>query len=43
MYFFSECPNYGAIIPVLLKEGLEELPKHCKLTPGKVEPFLRQN
>jgi hypothetical protein len=33
---FSECPNYGAIIPCLLEHGIEELPKRCKLTPGKI-------
>ena len=31
---FSECPNYGAIIPTLLEHDIEELPKRCKLTPG---------
>ena len=32
--YFSECPNYGAIIPTLLEHEIEELPKRCKLTPG---------
>lgn len=37
----SEMPNYDVLIPVLLKEGIDQLPNHCKLTPGK-EPIMRQ-
>ena len=32
---YSELPSYDAVIPALLKHGVQELPNQCKLTPGQ--------
>uniref|UniRef100_A0A8C5EAJ8 DNA ligase n=1 Tax=Gouania willdenowi TaxID=441366 RepID=A0A8C5EAJ8_GOUWI len=38
---YCEMPNYDIIIPVLLKEGIDQLPNRCKLTPGvPLRPML---
>ncbi|KAM8839059.1 DNA ligase 1 [Synchiropus picturatus] len=38
---YCEMPNFDILIPVLLKEGIDQLPVHCKLTPGvPLRPML---
>ncbi|XP_063225753.1 DNA ligase 1 isoform X2 [Bacillus rossius redtenbacheri] len=38
---YCECPNYDAMVPVLLREGVAALPQHCRITPGvPLRPML---
>uniref|UniRef100_A0A8D3C401 DNA ligase n=1 Tax=Scophthalmus maximus TaxID=52904 RepID=A0A8D3C401_SCOMX len=38
---YCEMPNYDILIPVLVTEGIDQLPNHCKLTPGvPLRPML---
>ncbi|XP_041038239.1 DNA ligase 1, partial [Carcharodon carcharias] len=38
---YCELPCYDVIIPVLMKEGIDSLPQHCKLTAGiPLKPML---
>lgn len=40
---YCECPDYGQIVPVLLKDGPSALPEKCKMLPGTpVKPMLAQ-
>uniref|UniRef100_A0A8C0X486 DNA ligase n=1 Tax=Castor canadensis TaxID=51338 RepID=A0A8C0X486_CASCN len=38
---FCEVPDLDRIVPLLLEHGLEQLPKHCRLSPGvPLKPML---
>lgn len=38
---YCECPNYEQLIAALLEEGLDSLPKRCRLSPGvPLKPML---
>ncbi|CAK1543698.1 unnamed protein product [Leptosia nina] len=38
---YCECPNYDALVPVVLQYGVERLPEHCRLSPGvPLKPML---
>ncbi|XP_055001925.1 DNA ligase 1 isoform X2 [Sorex araneus] len=38
---FCEVPDLDRIVPVLLEHGLEQLPEHCRLSPGTpLKPML---
>lgn len=38
---YYQCPNYSLVINAILDHGLENLEKHCKLTPGvPLKPML---
>ncbi|XP_055682059.1 DNA ligase 1 [Lutzomyia longipalpis] len=40
---YCECPDYGQIVPVLLRDGVSALPEKCKMLPGTpVKPMLAQ-
>lgn len=38
---YCECPDYERVISALLEEGVDSLPKRCRLTPGiPLKPML---
>lgn len=38
---YCECPNYEKIIPIMIDEGIDALPKHCQITPAiPLKPML---
>ncbi|KAM3955817.1 DNA ligase 1 [Aphomia sociella] len=38
---YCECPDYGRVVPALLRHGVPALPRHCRLRPGTpLKPML---
>ena len=38
---YNQCPNYEKVVNGILEDGIKNLDKHCKLTPGvPLKPML---